>query len=324
MNKIESIPIDLLSISPLRKKSALPWPNAAAIYFAQRYGITGMVVGRELRDEFAQRPGYEILKGLPIWLLAQKAAIKCVPVMILEDMTDQAAEAMITGDDASNPITTAESIDDYCYTHKTSVASAARHFGVSRAQASHLRRLLTLDPNVKDMVRDRKLSFRHAKMLVSLPHSKQLEIARRVYRDKLSSRQCESMLGRPLSKGKSEAAPERLPLGVSTEKTTAVKKKDPDTLRLEESLSEQLGTQVAIDYLPSGSGSLVIGFYNLDSLDGVLQRLGCFSKEETLGEQLGTTVTLKFLPDGSGSLVIGFQDLDSLDGLLQRLGCADN
>ena len=50
--------------------------------------------------------------------------------------------------------------------------------------------------------------------------------------------------------------------------------RDPDRERLEQTLSAQLGTPVAVRYEASGRGQLVVDFADLDILEGVLDRLG--------------------------------------------------
>jgi ParB family chromosome partitioning protein len=50
--------------------------------------------------------------------------------------------------------------------------------------------------------------------------------------------------------------------------------KDPDTLRLEQTLSDAIGAPVAIKHTPQGKGELSIRYSSLDELDGILKHLG--------------------------------------------------
>jgi ParB family chromosome partitioning protein len=50
-------------------------------------------------------------------------------------------------------------------------------------------------------------------------------------------------------------------------------KKDPDTLRLETELSEQLGATVTIKHASKGSGVVSISYNSLDELDGILKHI---------------------------------------------------
>jgi ParB family chromosome partitioning protein len=49
--------------------------------------------------------------------------------------------------------------------------------------------------------------------------------------------------------------------------------KDPDTRRLEQSLSDRIGAPVSINHGSGGRGQLVISYSNLDELDGILKHL---------------------------------------------------
>ena len=49
--------------------------------------------------------------------------------------------------------------------------------------------------------------------------------------------------------------------------------KDPDTLRLENDLSEKLGASVNIRHSSRGKGVLEISYNSLDELDGILKHI---------------------------------------------------
>ena len=58
----------------------------------------------------------------------------------------------------------------------------------------------------------------------------------------------------------------------STDKK-APAKKALEVQKLEESLSQTLGAQVAIQYNNKGKGKLVVEYNNLDELDGILEHI---------------------------------------------------
>ena len=68
----------------------------------------------------------------------------------------------------------------------------------------------------------------------------------------------------------------RLPFtggGGAARKPGAAHAQQPDIATLETELSESLGTKVAIAHGKGGKGKLVIHYTDLDTLDGVLERL---------------------------------------------------
>ena len=46
-----------------------------------------------------------------------------------------------------------------------------------------------------------------------------------------------------------------------------------DIRRLEIEISEKLGAKVHIDHTKKGAGKVVIGYHNLDELDGILKHI---------------------------------------------------
>ena len=89
----------------------------------------------------------------------------------------------------------------------------------------------------------------------------QRKAARQIIANALSVRSTEALV-RSLREGDSDKPK-------SSKASTA----DPDIKRLQDSLSEQLGTQVAIRHQKSGRGILTINYGSLDELDGILAHI---------------------------------------------------
>jgi ParB family transcriptional regulator, chromosome partitioning protein len=53
----------------------------------------------------------------------------------------------------------------------------------------------------------------------------------------------------------------------------AVRRKDPDTERLERELSERIGAPVSINFDGKSNGTLVIRYTSVDELEGILTHL---------------------------------------------------
>jgi ParB family chromosome partitioning protein len=53
----------------------------------------------------------------------------------------------------------------------------------------------------------------------------------------------------------------------------AVRRKDPDTARLEVELSERIGAPVTINFDGKSAGTLVIRYTSVDELEGILTHL---------------------------------------------------
>jgi ParB family chromosome partitioning protein len=206
---------------------------------------------------------YEIIAGERRWRAAQKAGLKEVPVLV-RDVPDEAALAMALIENIQredlNAIEEAAGIqrliDDFGMTHQ----SAADAVGRSRSAVSNILRLLQLPAAIRQMLVDRRLEMGHARALLGLPTTHQLELANRIATKGLSVREAETLAARCAAAGD-------LPAGASRAR------RDRDVIKLEEELSERLGTAVHVTTGRKGKGKLTIEYGSLDKLEEVLSRL---------------------------------------------------
>ena len=104
---------------------------------------------------------------------------------------------------------------------------------------------------------DGKLDMGHARALLALVKSRQVELAHQIVARALSVREAERMVKAALTPS-------------STKKTPA--ETDGDTRRLEDSIAEKLGARVVIKANAKGRGSLTLHFHSLEELDGLLEK----------------------------------------------------
>lgn len=205
--------------------------------------------------------GYEIIAGERRFRAARMAGLEEVPVIIRTvDQTQALAMALIENMQREdlNPLEEAAGIqrliDECDYTHE----QAAEAVGRSRTATTNLLRLLTLTPEVKAMLKERKLEMGHARALLALDAAEQVLAAKEVVAKALSVRQTEDLIRRM-----KEKQPVRQKFVVKTR----------DDIRLEESLAETLGAVVKLSANSKGKGRIVIEFTNLDQLEGIVHRI---------------------------------------------------
>ena len=259
-----AVPLDLLRVSPLRPPLPLPWPDPQAVALARAVGLVEPVTARPLPGTTA--PGYEILAGLRLWLLAQRAELPTVPVQVLEELSDADARRLVAldaGQAPFDPIAEAEAIRAEVDRGR-SVAAVGRERGLSRTEASHRLRLLRLAPSVRRQVAAGALEPGKARALVGLPERDQIELAQRIARESLTTRRVEA-LARARKRGQPETGGAPVP-------PPAVQ--DPDLARLEAGLAERFGTPVTVECGADGRGRLSFEFADLEILEGVLERMG--------------------------------------------------
>lgn len=227
-------------------------------------GIMQPILVRQLEDG-----RYEIIAGERRWRASQIAGLEEVPV-IVRSIPDEAALAMALIENIQrenlNPLEEAQGIkrliDEFDMTHEVAAAAVGR----SRAAVSNLLRLLTLCAPVQEMLIQGKLDMGHARSLIGLSGAHQVILAERIVHDQLSVREAEKIVKVFNEAPQQEDAKEKQSASQSI-------RQDQDVLRLQESLSEQLGATVAIKSGKNGAGVLKINYANLDQLDEIIAKL---------------------------------------------------
>jgi len=220
-------------------------------------GLVQPVVVRPADD------GWELIAGERRWRAAQLAGLSELPA-IVRHLDEQAAAAVslienIQREDL-NPLEEAGAIGrlvrDFELTHQ----QVAEAVGRSRAAVSNLLRLLDLDEAVKQRVEAGELEMGHARALLGLSAEQQREIAKRVAERHLTVRATEQLVRRALGEG-------------GKPRPTRERRKDPDTRRLEDDLSQRLGAAVQLQPGRSGGGKLQISYNSAEELEGILAHI---------------------------------------------------
>jgi len=203
---------------------------------------------------------YEIIAGERRWRAAKIAGLAEVPALV-RDVPDSSALAMALVENIQrenlNPLEEAGGVQRLIGEFKLTHQEAAEAIGRSRAATTNLLRLLNLQKAVQALVFDGKLEMGHARALLALNGRQQESAAKRVADKALSVRQTEHLVNailRPAPKIKRKPGTDR------------------DIARLEEELSEEIGTKIEIKPGKRGAGKLVISYSSHDHLDDLLSK----------------------------------------------------
>ena len=206
---------------------------------------------------------YEIIAGERRWRAARIAGLTDVPVLVRE-VPDKAALAMALIENIQredlNPLEEATGIHRLITEFKLTHQEAADALGRSRTATTNLLRLLQLTEAVQRLIFDGKLHMGHARALLSLDVARQESIARKVADEGLSVRETEQLVYDLLNPKKLKTVP--IPV-----------RGNRDVQRLEEELSEVLGTTVNIKTGKKGAGTLVIHYANAEHFETVLSKV---------------------------------------------------
>lgn len=134
----------------------------------------------------------------------------------------------------------------------------AKALGLSRFRVSNLSRVLRrAEPQWRLWAEQKKLSYKHLEAVLLLPVAQADALLRSAMAQRWPAERLRQEV-RALRGGRAPDQPHA----------------DADVAHLEQRLSELLATRVSIHTGKGGNGELRIGYTDLDTLDGVLERLG--------------------------------------------------
>ncbi|MCR4637546.1 MAG: ParB/RepB/Spo0J family partition protein [Butyrivibrio sp.] len=228
----------------------------------KQVGILEPLLVRNRDDHF------EIIAGERRWRAARAAGIKEVPVVIRNDLTDQQIVEIQLIENIQrenlNPIEEAKAFHRLITEFNLKQDEVAERVSKSRVAITNSMRLLKLSDEVQQMIIDGKLTSGHARALISVEDKKlQLELAEKIFDEKLSVRQAEKLVK---DLGKEKPAPKQ---------PVVIDKNLENIYRdLEKRCKEKTGTKVAITPKGNnGGGKIEIEFYNNDDLEKITRML---------------------------------------------------
>ena len=222
-----------------------------------QYGLIQPITVRKLDSGY-----YQIIAGERRWRAARLAGLTEVPVRVLEADDRRTAELALVENlqrEDLNPIEEARGFRALMTEYGLTQEDAARSVGKSRPAVANAMRLLSLTPEVLELVEKGTLSAGHARALVPVLDPKlQLAAAREVAEKGLSVRQTEQLAARLLRKPKEEPVKS----GISVDYCAEVGDR----------LSKSLGRRVKlID--GKKAGRIVLEFYGADDREALIEKL---------------------------------------------------
>ena len=216
----------------------------------------GLVQPLVVRPSPSDANSYEIIAGERRWRAAQIAQLHEVPVVIRNFNDTEALEiAIIENVQRSDlsPIEEAAGYKRLIENHGHTQEDLSGIVGKSRSHIVNIIRLLSLPQSIQDMITEGKISSGHARAIMNSAFPEQL--AEKIINENLSVRDAEN-----LAKDKK---------GIIKK----IKLKDPDTIDLENKISEKLGLTININHKGKKGGSIKIDYKTLDQLEMITQKL---------------------------------------------------
>lgn len=253
--ELQNLPIEQLhpgKYQPRKDMSAEALDDLANSIKSQ--GIIQPIVVRPVSEH-----SYEIIAGERRWRAAQLAEMDMVPCLI-KHVPDESAVAIALIENIQredlNAMEEAIALERLLIEFELTHQEVADAVGKSRTTVTNLLRLNNLNSEVKTLLEHGDIEMGHARALLALDNDLQTNTARTVVSKELTVRETEALIK------KVQEPPKEV-----KEKTL-----DPNTKALEQTLSEKLGSQVAISHNKKGKGKLVISYSDLAELDGIVSR----------------------------------------------------
>lgn len=201
---------------------------------------------------------YEIIAGERRWRASRLAGLTEVPVLV-RDVPDEAALKMALIENIQreelNPLEEAQGIRRLIHEFDMTHQAAAEAVGRSRSAVTNLLRLLQLAKPVQKMLMERRIDMGHARALVPLKASEQVDLAHEAERLGLSAREVERMASRLLQ---------------PSQPTDPV----PDMSRVAQALHASLAVETTVHANRRGSGRITLYFKDNEELARLLKKVG--------------------------------------------------
>jgi ParB family transcriptional regulator, chromosome partitioning protein len=219
---------------------------------------------------------YQLIAGERRLMAAKKAGLETVPCRVLEledrAMCEAALEENLKRRDL-NVLEKAQAFKEYMERFDASIDDVAKHLSMSRSSVCNFLRLLDLTDHVKDALLAERVSFGHARAILSLAHDDQIALCQRIEKESLSVRETEAAV-RDILKDQQEPHAETIPFSSAGAEAKPVAATSSAHVRsLEENLQQIFAVAVQIKVGGKEKGKIVIPFANNDEFERILRHL---------------------------------------------------
>ncbi len=227
----------------------------------KQFGLLQPILVKDRKDY------YEIIAGERRWRAAKIAGLKEIPVIIRDYTEQEIVEISLIENiqrEDLNPIEEARAFKRLLDEFHLKQDEMAERVSKSRTAVTNSIRLLKLCDGVQQMIIDDMLSTGHARALIPIEDKElQLQLAQRIFDEKLSVREVEKIVKVILNPEKGKDKKEETPQSIQYIYQD-----------IENKLKERLSRKVAISSKgKSGVGKIEIEFYSNDDLDRLIESL---------------------------------------------------
>lgn len=261
-----SVMLKISEIEPNRNQPRRTFDEKALAELADsisQHGVLQPLLVRPISSDC-----YQIIAGERRWRASRMAGLTEVPAIIKELSDSEVMQIALIENlqrEDLSPVEEALGYKSLIENYNLTQEDVAKLVGKSRAAVSNSIRILSLPKSVLDLVSKGDLTVGHAKVLLTLNSSEEIEkVANKVVENFISVRElekiCKDILEKPKSKEKN---------------LKGLKKRNPFFDEVEICLKEVLGRRVRVKNNPrKNKGYLEIEFYDIKDLENITKLLG--------------------------------------------------
>jgi len=226
-----------------------------------KYGIVQPIIVKQINNR------YKIVAGERRWRAARLAGIKKVPVIVKEVSDINVMEIALIENlqrQDLNPIEEAEAYDKLIKEHNLTQEKLSLIVGKSRSAITNCIRLNNLNDKIKECLINGEISEGHARAAMGVTNEKkQLELIDKIIQEDLSVREVERIVKK---------------INATKSKQSSEAEYSAEYNKIQEKLQNVLGTKVKLTH-KNNRGKILIEYYSVDELEGILDKLGIESSE---------------------------------------------
>lgn len=262
-SNINDIPLDQIEVNTFQPRNY--FDEESLLELADSIKVQGIIQPITVR-KLAEKQ-YQIISGERRYRASKLAGLTAIPAYVRVADDQQMLEMALIENiqrENLNPIEISLSYQRLMTECSLKQEELGERVGKNRATVANYLRLLKLPPDIQIAVRDNKISFGHARSIISIDSvENQLAVFKRIVNEELSVRKAEELV-RELSAPKVPARP-----------TISSPANPPqhEYRKLQSTLSNHFGTKVNLKVNDKNEGEIKIPFYSTEDFNRILEIL---------------------------------------------------
>ncbi|MCF6095103.1 nucleoid occlusion protein [Microaerobacter geothermalis] len=206
---IRQIPVDQIIPNPFQPRSVFNDKKIEELcHTIKTHGIIQPIIVRQRENQF------EIIAGERRWRAVKKLGLETIPAIVRDFNDTQSASIALIENLQREELTAIEEAIAYQQLidlHQLTQESLAQRLGKGQSTIANKLRLLQLPSSIQEALRNRLITERHARAMLSIKdEDTQLQLLKEIIEKELNVKQTEARIEQLLNKNRKEKRPTRI------------------------------------------------------------------------------------------------------------------